>query len=71
MPRVGLAYSPGTSGKTSIRAGFGRSFDVLVDNFGLLTLPPQDTTTVDVTGLDQRADSWPAAAFRRTLRRPL
>ncbi|MGO9258999.1 MAG: TonB-dependent receptor domain-containing protein [Bryobacteraceae bacterium] len=53
MPRVGLAYSPGTSGKTSIRAGFGRSFDVLVDNFGLLTLPPQDTTTVDVTGLNQ------------------
>ena len=30
MPRIGLAYSPGTSGKTSIRAGFGRSFDVLV-----------------------------------------
>jgi len=53
MPRVGLAYSPGNSGKTSIRAGFGRSFDVLVDNFGLLTLPPQDTTTVDVTGLNQ------------------
>jgi hypothetical protein len=53
MPRVGLAYSPGTSGKTSIRAGFGRSFDVLVDNFGLLTLPPQVTTTVDVPGLDQ------------------
>lgn len=50
MPRVGLAYSPGTSGKTSIRAGIGRSFDVLVDNFGLLTLPPQDTTTVDNTG---------------------
>ena len=50
MPRIGLAYSPGTSGRTSIRAGFGRSFDVLVDNFGLLTLPPQDTTTVDVTG---------------------
>jgi hypothetical protein len=52
MPRVGVAYSPGTSGKTSIRAGFGRSFDVLVDNFGLLTLPPQATTTVDVTGQD-------------------
>jgi hypothetical protein len=51
MPRVGLAYSPGSSGRTSIRAGFGRSFDVLVDNFGLLTLPPQDTTTVDTTGL--------------------
>ena len=53
MPRVGLAYSPGTSGRTSIRAGFGRSFDVLVDNFGLLSLPPQATTTVDVTGLDK------------------
>ena len=52
MPRVGLAYSPGTSGKTSIRAGFGRSFDVLVDNFGLLSLPPQATTTVDRTGED-------------------
>lgn len=52
MPRVGLAYSPGTSGKTSIRAGFGRSFDVLVDNFGLLTLPPQANTTVDTTGFD-------------------
>jgi hypothetical protein len=26
---------------------------VLVDNFGLLTLPPQATTTVDLTGLDQ------------------
>src|ERR1035437_1285148 len=53
MPRIGLAYSPGTSGKTSIRAGFGRSFDVLVDNFGLLSLPPQDSPTVDVPGLDQ------------------
>jgi hypothetical protein len=52
MPRIGIAYSPGSSGRTSIRAGFGRSFDVLVDNFGLLTLPPQATTTVDVTGAD-------------------
>ena len=37
MPRIGVAYSPGTSGKTVIRAGFGRNFDVLPDNFGLLT----------------------------------
>lgn len=50
MPRIGIAYSPGTSGKTSIRAGFGRNFDILPDNFGLLTLPPQATTTVDCTG---------------------
>ncbi len=54
MPRVGIAYSPGNSGKTSIRAGFGRSFDVLVDNFGLLTIPPQFSTTVDVPGLNQQ-----------------
>jgi hypothetical protein len=53
MPRVGIAWSPGTSGRTSIRAGFGRSYDVLFDNLGLLTLPPQMITTVDLTGLDQ------------------
>ncbi len=50
MPRIGFAYSPGTSGKTSIRAGFGINYDVLFDNFGLLTLPPQLSTTQDVTG---------------------
>jgi hypothetical protein len=50
MPRIGIAYSPGTSGKTSIRAGFGRNFDILPDNFGQLTLPPQATTTADCTG---------------------
>ena len=53
MPRIGIAYSPGTSGNTSIRAGYGLFYDVLYDNQGLLTLPPQSTTTVDVTGLDQ------------------
>ena len=53
MPRVGIAYSPGKTGNTSIRAGFGESYDVLFDNFGLLTLPPQFVTTVDLTGLDQ------------------
>jgi len=50
MPRIGIAYSPGTSGRTSIRAGFGMFYDVLYDNQGLLTLPPQATTTVDLTG---------------------
>ncbi len=50
MPRIGIAYSPGTSGKTSIRAGFGINYDVLYDNLGLLTLPPQLSTTQDVTG---------------------
>jgi len=50
MPRIGIAYSPGTSGKTSFRAGFGINYDVLFDNLGLLTLPPQLSTTQDVTG---------------------
>ena len=53
MPRIGIAYSPGTSGNTSIRAGYGLFYDVLYDNQGLLTLPPQAVTTVDVTGLNQ------------------
>ena len=52
MPRVGIAYSPGTSGKTSIRAGFGLTYDVLYDNLGTSTLPPQLSTTVNVTGLN-------------------
>jgi hypothetical protein len=66
MPRIGLAYSPGTSGKTVIRAGFGRNFDVLPDNFGLLTEPPQFTTTADCTGGPQTGCSQlggPGAGF--------
>ncbi len=50
MPRIGLAYSPGNSGKTSFRAGFGINYDVLFDNLGLLTLPPELTVTYDNTG---------------------
>ncbi len=52
MPRLGIAYSPGTSGKTSIRAGFGITYDVLYDNLGTTSLPPQLSTTADVTGLN-------------------
>jgi hypothetical protein len=52
MPRLGVAYSPGTSGRTSIRAGFGITYDVLYDNLGVTSLPPQLNTTVDVTGED-------------------
>jgi carboxypeptidase family protein len=46
-PRIGLAYSPGSSGTTSIRAGFGISYDVLYDNIGILSLPPQLSSTID------------------------
>jgi hypothetical protein len=48
-PRIGIAYSPGTSGNTSIRAGFGMAYDVLFDNIAILSLPPQLTTTADIT----------------------
>jgi Carboxypeptidase regulatory-like domain len=47
-PRVGLAYSPGNSGNTSIRAGFGLAYDVLYDNIGILAVPPQIGATNDV-----------------------
>ena len=53
MPRLGIAYSPGSTGKTSLRAGFGINYDILFDNLGLLTLPPELSTTQDVTGNGQ------------------
>lgn len=46
-PRIGLAYSPGTSGRTSIRVGAGEAYDVIFDNIGLLTLPPELSSTID------------------------
>jgi hypothetical protein len=48
-PRIGVAWSPGHSGNTSVRAGFGMAYDVLFDNIGILSLPPQLSQTVDVT----------------------
>jgi hypothetical protein len=48
MPRVGFAYSPGTSGNTSIRGGFFMGYDVLYDNIGTLSRPPElGNTTID------------------------
>ena len=47
MPRVGFAYSPGESGNMSIRGGFGIGYDVLYDNIGVLSRPPQIGSTVD------------------------
>jgi hypothetical protein len=40
-PRVGFAYSPGNSGTTSVRGGFGMAYDTLYDNIGILSAPPQ------------------------------
>ena len=46
-PRVGIAYSPGKSGNTSIRAGFGMAYDVIFDNVGSTAYPPQLSATFD------------------------
>ncbi|HEY1939551.1 MAG TPA: carboxypeptidase regulatory-like domain-containing protein [Candidatus Angelobacter sp.] len=57
-PRIGFAYSPGTSGNTSIRGGFGMATDVLYDNLGLLAVPPQFGGTCDV---NQSVNAGPCA----------
>ena len=50
QPRVGFAWSPGKSGNTSVRAGFGMNYDQLFDNLGILSAAPQFQQTVDVGG---------------------
>ena len=50
-PRVGFAYSPGSSGDTSIRGGFGLAWDTLYDNIGILAVPPQVGSTAQVVPL--------------------
>jgi hypothetical protein len=48
-PRIGFAWAPG-NGNTSIRGGFGMGYDVLYDNIGTLSRPPQIGSTVDCPG---------------------
>ncbi len=48
-PRIGFAYSPGGSATTSIRGGFGIAYDLIFDNIGTNSRPPQATSTVDET----------------------
>jgi hypothetical protein len=45
-PRFGINWSPDE--KTSIRAGFGLGYDVIFDNVGLLSFPPQYSSTNSV-----------------------
>lgn len=45
-PRVGFNYA--LNPDTSIRAGFGTAGDLLDDNLGLLSFPPQYSSTTDV-----------------------
>jgi hypothetical protein len=48
-PRVGFAYTPTKNGNTVIRGGFSMAYDVLFDNIGVLSVPPQFSNTVDLT----------------------
>ena len=45
-PRVGIAWTPGSSSNTVVRAGFGMAYDVIFDNIGLNTVPPEFYTTI-------------------------
>ena len=46
-PRIGLAYTPGGSQNTVIRAGLGMGYDVIFDNVGSTAYPPQLSSTFD------------------------
>jgi len=45
-PRLGINWAPNE--KTVVRAGFGIAYDVLFDNLGTLSFPPQYSSTQDV-----------------------
>jgi hypothetical protein len=45
-PRFGIEWAPDT--KTSVRAGYGVAYDVLFDNLGTLSFPPEFSVTQDV-----------------------
>ncbi len=46
-PRVGFAYSPGTSATTSIRGGFSISYDQFYNNLAINEKPPYFQSTAD------------------------
>jgi hypothetical protein len=52
MPRLGFAWSPFADGNTSVRGGFGMGYDILYDNIGTLSRPPQIGSTVDCPSSD-------------------
>jgi hypothetical protein len=55
FPRVGINYA--VNPNTSVRMGFGIAGDILDDNLGLLSFPPQYSSTNDVG-----TAAWPKAS---------
>ncbi len=49
MPRVGIAWAP--TPETSVNVGFAMANDVLYDNLGILSQPPQLQQTCDVVDI--------------------
>jgi len=49
MPRVGVAWAP--TANTSVNVGFAMANDVLYDNLGILSQPPQLQQTCDVVDI--------------------
>ena len=49
-PRIGFAYSPGTSGKWSIRGGFAEAYDLVYSNLTSNAAPPYFQQTNDCPG---------------------
>jgi hypothetical protein len=58
LPRVGVNYALDVN--TSIRAGFGMASDVLYDNLGILSFPPQFSSTNDVGNVGSPQPGDPA-----------
>jgi hypothetical protein len=61
MPRVGVAWAPDAN--TSVRAGFAMANDVIYDNLGILSLPPQVNQTCDTGQPQSSACNWSNTAF--------
>ena len=59
-PRVGFAYSPGTSGEMSIRGGFGMAYDNTYSNLNANAAPPYYQQTNDVN-LDVQSPAFLAS----------
>ena len=60
-PRVGFAWSP--TQNTSVRGGYALAYDVLFDNLGLLSAPPQVQQTCDAPGTQTSSCHWSNTGF--------